>query len=278
MRPRATSTVASLSVGSKCLRLITEALLLLTTSSSFSSDYDPADPTAATWALVDVTETAPTAPATKYTAEHVLPELNDGDDETSAHGQTRHYRVRAVNVVGEGENSDVATGMTHNVPAAPTGLAAVAGDLATVNADPPGPQQGRITITWDPVAEENNGGLAITDGDAGYILEFSEDPDAATPVWTELTGETAPDATATPPTTQYRYVHDLSSLDPSYDLTRHYRVRAVNAAGEGMNSDVEPGKTHDVPAAPTGLATGAVAVNADGRRSKRHPGILECSA
>ena len=227
-----------------------------------SSDYDAADPTAATWAVatgVTVTPANPTAdPAVpKFTAVHVLPEESDGNAETASYNLARHYRVSAINVIGTGDPSAVAMATTHNVPDPPADLAAVAGDAVTAT----NAQQGRITVTWSPVADENNGGLDITDGDAGYILEFSENPNAATPVWTELTGETAPDASATPPTTKYSYVHDLSSATPSYDLTRHYRVRAVNAAGAGENSAVVSGTTHDVPDAPTGLTVGDVTVN-----------------
>ena len=218
-----------------------------------SEDYDAANPTAATWTVLSVTETAPVDPATKYTAEHVLPTTDAAGEAVTTHNETRHYRVKAVNVIGEGDPSAVAMATTHNVPDPPTDLAAVAGD----GSDATLAQQGRITITWEQVPEASNGGLAITDGDGGYILEFSVDPDAATPVWTELSGETAP----TGDDTEYSYVHDLSSETPSYDLTRHYRVRAVNAAGEGENSAVVSGTTHDVPDAPTGLTVGDVTVN-----------------
>ena len=227
-----------------------------------SSDYDAADPTAATWTTVPaaqltVTNAAPEAdPAVpKFTAIHAVPGVGDP---AVSYNLTRHYRVKARNVIGEGDPSDPpAMATTHNVPDAPTGLAAVAGQPVPDPANPP-PQNGRITITWEAVPDANDGGLDITTGDGGYILEFfntEADPQA----WQELTGETAPTA----PATQYSYVHDLSSLTPSYGITRMYRVRAVNAAGEGENATAVSGTTHDVPDAPTGLATGAVAANAD---------------
>ena len=226
-----------------------------------SSDYDAADPTAATWAAVPVGELAVTNAAPeadpavpKFTAVHTLPEESDGDAATASYNLTRHYRIKAINVIGTGDPSDPpAMATTHNVPDAPTDLAAVAGDAVTAT----NPQNGRITVTFSPIDDANNGGLDVADTDAGYILEWALASDAEDANWTAVT-ETAPVA----PATQFSFVHDLSSLDPSYDLTRYYRVRSVNAAGEGMNSAVVSGKTHDVPAAPTGLTTGAVAVNA----------------
>ena len=222
-----------------------------------SSDYDPADPTAATWTAVPdaelaVTNAAPDAdPAVpKFTAVHTLPEEGDGDAATASYNLTRHYRVKARNVIGEGGPSDPAMATTHNVPDAPADLAAVAGDPTAAN-----PQQGRITVTWSPTDAANNGGLAIT----SYVLQSTATP-ATDDSWADVSTQTVAD----PPATEYSFIHDLSSETPSYGITRHYRVKAVNAAGEGMNSDYAvSGTTHDVPDAPTGLATGAVAVNAD---------------
>ena len=218
-----------------------------------SEDYDAADPTAATWTVLAVTETAPVDPATKYTAEHVLPTTVDGETVTT-YNETRHYRVKAVNVISGpdgGDPSDVATATTHNVPDAPADLAAVAGDPTATN-----PQNGRITVTWSPTDAANNGGLAIT----SYVLQATATP-AVDDSWADVSTQTVAD----PPATEYSFVHDLSSLDPSYGITRHYRVKAVNAASTdgGEYSAAVSGTTHDVPDAPTGLATGAVAVNAD---------------
>ena len=210
-----------------------------------SSDYDAADPTAATWTVLNVTETEPTAPATKYTATHDL------SSETPSHNLTRHYRVKAVNVIGEGDPSDVATATTHNVPDAPTDLAAVAGDAS----DATNPQQARITVTWSPTDAANNGGLAIT----SYVLQST-----ATPADDDSWGDVSTQTVADPPATEYSFVHDLSSETPNAGITRHYRVKAVNAASTdgGEYSAAVSGTTHDVPAAPTGLTTGEVAVNA----------------
>ena len=223
-----------------------------------SSDYDAADPTTATWTTVPTTQLTVTnatlgPPVTKFTAVHTLPEEGDGDTETVSYNLTRHYRVKAKNIIGTGDPSAVATATTHNVPNAPTGLAAVAGNSTDAAAD----QQGRITVTWEQVADADNGGMAITDGDGGYILEFFNPTATPEPTWVELTGETAPTA----PATQFSYVHDLSALTPNYDVTRRYRVRAVNAAGAGENSDEVSGKTHGVPDAPTGVTVSSVTVN-----------------
>ena len=237
-----------------------------------SSDYDAANPTAATWAVatgVTVTPANPTGdPAVpKFTAVHVLPEESDGDAETASYNLTRHYRVSAINVIGTGNPSAVAMATTHNVPDPPTDLMAVAGDPTAAN-----PQEGRITITWSPIDAANNGGMAVanTAGSGttgGYILEFFDttaDPQA----WTEITsGITNADPAGDPAVPKFTAVHDLSSLteppggNAGAGITRKYRVRAVNAAGAGENSGEVSGTTHDVPAAPTGLTVGDVTVN-----------------
>ena len=102
----------------------------------YSSDYDATDPTAATWTTVpsgDLAVTNATAPGVdpavpQFTAVHTLPEESDGSDDTPSYNLTRHYRVKARNVIGEGDPSAVATATTHNVPNPPTDLAAVPGN------------------------------------------------------------------------------------------------------------------------------------------------------
>ena len=228
-----------------------------------------ADPTDATsWAVVAVDETAPADPAAadaKYTLVHILPEEADDDAATASYNLTRHYRVKAVNVIGTGDPSTVAMATTHNVPDAPTDLAAVAGQPVP-DPETPTPQNGRITVTWNAVTVPD-GALPVT----SYILEVTDDltdDDSWTASGDDLAGVGGGTVAITQPTgdeTEYSAVHNLSSLDPSYDLTRHYRVKAVNAASAdgGDPSDPKSATTHDVPDAPTGLATGAVAVNAD---------------
>ncbi len=243
-----------------------------------SSDYDAADPTAATWTTLvagtDITitpadpEADPAVP--KFTGVHALPTTVGGETVTT-HNETRYYRVSAINVIGTGDPSDPpAMATTHNVPDPPTDLMTAAGDPTDTN-----PQQGRITITWSPIDAANNGGLAVPNtgglaSDAttgGYILEFFDttaDPDA----WTAITsGITNADPEGDPAVPKFTAVHDLSSLtEPpggvaGAGITRMYRVRAVNAGGQGENSGEVSGTTHDVPDAPTGLAVGDVTVN-----------------
>ena len=225
-----------------------------------SSDYDASDPTAATWAVLNITETAPndpTADDAKYSALHVLPTTVAGEEVTT-HNEARYYRVKAVNVIGTGDPSTVATATTHDVPAPPTDLAARPGaaDQAT------GDQFGRITITWNAV-EVAEGDLPVT----SYILEVTDDA-TDDDSWTASDG-TLPGGgsiAVTSPTgteTQYSAVHDLSSLTPSHNLTRHYRVKSVNAASTagGDPSDPRMATTYDVPGVPTGLTVKGVTVN-----------------
>ena len=237
-----------------------------------SSDYDAADPNAATWTVVDITETAPSDPTAadaQYTAVHILPEEADGDAATASYNLTRHYRVKSVNIFGEGDPSTVATATTHNVPDPPTDLAADATD------DTPN----SITITWNAV-EVPEGALAVT----SYILEVTDDltdDDSWTASDASLADVGGGTIAVTPPAdpatdTEYSAVHTLAATDDG--VTRHYRVKSVNAAGEGGPSGAESATTHDVPDAPTGLTTGAVAVNADNATQNDIPVSWNASA
>ncbi|MCY3615870.1 MAG: fibronectin type III domain-containing protein, partial [Bacteroidetes bacterium] len=138
---------------------------------------DPTDETS--WAVVpdgEITVAVPsdlTADDAEFTAVHALPADATVDPPVTNHNETRHYRVKTVNGVGTGDPSTVVMETTHDVPPAPTGLAAVAGDASDATAQ----QHERITVTWEQVPEDDTD-LPITDGDGGYILEFSEDPDA----------------------------------------------------------------------------------------------------
>ena len=53
-------------------------------------------------------------------------------------------------------------------PDPPTDLEARAGAVDETTGD----QHGRITLTWSPVPEANNGGFDVTD----YVIEFTADP------------------------------------------------------------------------------------------------------
>ena len=96
-----------------------------------------------------------------------------------------------------------------------------------------------IVLTWDRPAD--NGGRVI----GSYRIEVSEDVDPL--VWQELeaTHDTMKDGAI-----ERRYEHP--GLDPA--TTRHYRVRAKNAVGDGDWSDSDDAMTTSgAPDAPTGL-------------------------
>ena len=204
---------------------------------------DPTD--AASWTtLTTVTvDQAADPPTADFSFTHELPTTVDGETVTT-HGETRHYRVKARNGAGTGDPSTPEMATTHDVPDAPTNLAAVAGQPVP-DPENPTPQNGRITVTWSPTDPTNNGGLAIT----SYVLQATATP-AVDDSWADVSTQTVAD----PPATEYSFVHDLSSETPSYGITRHYRVKAVNAASAdgGAYSDYPVMETtHDVPDAPT---------------------------
>ena len=138
-------------------------------------------------------------------------------------GTTRHYRVAAINSVGLGDSSNVASAKTPPVaPGRPTGLSATAKDSS------------RIDLEWNEPSDD--GGAEIT----GYRIEVSEN-DGAT--WTVLENDT--ESTAT------RYAH--TGLDPG--TTYHYRVSARNEAGPGSPSNPASATTDaTVPDPPTNPA------------------------
>ncbi len=129
-----------------------------------------------------------------------------------APASTRHYRIRAVNRIGAGEPSRVASATTDaTVPDAPTKLTATATS----------PTQ--IDLAW--TAPAYDGGAAVT----GYRIEVSETGAA----WTDLAQNTRSTATA--------YSH--SGLVPGSQ--RFYRVSAINRAGTGAVSAVANAQTDD---------------------------------
>ena len=148
-------------------------------------------------------------------------------------GDTRHYRVSAINANGAGDPSNVDSATTAaTVPGAPTGLTATASGATAIN------------LSWS--APGSTGGSAIT----GYKIEVSPN---GTSGWTDLVANTNGTGTA--------YAHTgLTAGD-----TRHYRVSAINANGTGTASNVDSATTAaTVPGAPTGLtatASGATAIN-----------------
>ncbi len=147
-------------------------------------------------------------------------------------GTTRHYRVSAINSVGTGAASNVASATTSTPtatrPAAPTSLTATAAGQTTIN------------LRW--TAPTNTGGASIT----GYRIEVSPN---GTSNWTNQQANTRSTATT--------YAHTGLSAG----TTRHYRVSAINSVGTGAASNVASATTSTPtatrPAAPTGLTATA---------------------
>ena len=124
---------------------------------------------------------------------------------------TRFYRVSAINEIGTGRQSNVASATTDaTVPDPPT-------DLVATAAAPT-----RIDLDWD--APEYDGGAPVT----SYRIEVSNDGSG----WSDL--DTTGDALTS-------YSH--TGLVPG--STRHYRVSAINTAGAGMPSNVASATTDD---------------------------------
>ena len=162
---------------------------------------------------------------------------NTGSTTTYSHtgldaGDTRHYRVSAINSVGTGAASNVADATTDaaapTVPGAPTGLTATASGTSTIN------------LSWD--APSNDGGASIS----GYRIEVSSNGGTS---WSNREANTN--------TTTTTYSH--TGLDAG--TTRHYRVSAINSVGTGTASSTANATTDaaapTVPGAPTGLTATA---------------------
>ena len=138
-----------------------------------------------------------------------------------AAGTTRHYRVAAINTVGTGSASDPASATTTTAtPGPPRDLQATAGT-------------GKVTLAWQAPAHE--GASAITHYEyqrAGSSGVFG--------IWT--TAETV----AFGSNSSSAILRDATTLD-DYDVraqtTYTYRVRAVNAAGNGAVSEFNSATT-----------------------------------
>ena len=129
-----------------------------------------------------------------------------------APASTRHYRVSAINRIGTGRASGVASATTDaTVPDAPTGLTATA---TTPN---------QIDLAW--VAPGYDGGAAIS----GYRIEVSPTGTA----WTDLQRNSGSTTTT--------YSH--TGLRPGE--RRFYRISAINRAGTGTPSAVASAATDD---------------------------------
>ena len=141
-------------------------------------------------------------------------------------GATRHYRITAINSAGVGEASNATTGITApaTVPAEPTGL------TATTN------WEKWIDLSW--MAPSDDGGADVT----GYRIEVSLDGST----WSDLADGTE--------STDITYSH----MGLRAEITRHYRVSAINSAGVGTASDVAVGTT--ILATPTSDRTALIAL------------------
>ena len=128
-----------------------------------------------------------------------------------APGDTRHYRVSAINTNGAGTASNVDSATTGTtVPGAPTGLTATASGAT------------QIDLSWS--APGSTGGSAIT----GYKIEVSPN---GTDTWTTHLADTT--------NTNTTYAH--TGLAAS--TTRHYRVSAINTIGTSAASNVDDATT-----------------------------------
>ena len=126
-------------------------------------------------------------------------------------GDTRHYRVSAINTNGAGTASNVANATTGaTAPGAPTGLTATASGTTAIN------------LSW--TAPGSTGGSAIT----GYRIEVSSN---GTSSWTNLVANTSNTTTT--------YAHTGLTAG----TTRHYRVSAINTNGTGTASNVDSATT-----------------------------------
>jgi len=123
-------------------------------------------------------------------------------DEGIVAGQTYFYKVSAVNAIGEGPMSSIASAVADSLPQAPTGLLAVAGD-------------GTIELTWQ--APGSDGGAPIT----GYKVYRG----------TSATGLTL--------LATIGAVTNYTDDNVTNGQTYYYKVSAVNALGEGSMSEVE---------------------------------------
>ena len=155
-----------------------------------------------------------------------------GTDRSYSHtdldtGTERHYRVSAINEVGRGPVSSIASAATFAVPDAPTDLIAMARSDVQIN------------LSW--AAPVNMGSSSIT----SYLVEFSTDSGANYNVLVAHNRGTT-------------YAHVNLSAATAY----MYRVSAINAVGTSTASSTVTATTlaamEMAPDAPTGLTATAV--------------------
>ena len=128
-----------------------------------------------------------------------------------ANGTSVTFQIRAVND-HNGDNTDDpgaasdAVSVTPGVPAAPATLSVAPGNA-------------QVTLTW--TAPASNNGSAVT----GY--EYTANPDAATPTWTDV-----PDSNDSGTSRADETAYTVSSL--TNNTTHAFAVRAENANGQGV--------------------------------------------
>ena len=144
-------------------------------------------------------------------------------------GNTRYYRVSAINSAGVGQPSNTANATTDasaTVPGSPAGLSARA-DGET-----------EIDLSWSEPGSD--GGSRVT----GYRIEVSDNGSN----WSGLEVDTGSSRTS--------YTH----RGLSGGSTRYYRVSAINSAGVGQPSNTANATTDasaTVPGSPAGLSARA---------------------
>ncbi len=135
-------------------------------------------------------------------------------------GTSYAFKVRAVNASGNGTESDEATATPLPVPAKPTGFEATPGD-------------GAVALSWDDPGDATISGW-----------EYAVKTTGAYGPWTGIPGSSA-ETTA----------HTVTPLDNGTPYA--FKVRAVNASGNGAASDEATAVPVPVPAKPAGFAATA---------------------
>ncbi len=132
--------------------------------------------------------------------------------------QQYEFRVNATNAAGTGPASAVVPATPRIIPAAPTGLAAVAGNA-------------QVELTWTEPTD--NGGSAITD----YIIQHSSDSGTT---WITFADDISTDT-------------DVVVTGLTNGQMYQFRVNATNAAGTGPASGTASAIPITVPLAPANL-------------------------
>ena len=197
-----------------------------------SDDYDPDNPTAATWETTTPVEE-------NYSGRSYR-------DRGLTAGQRYGYRVMAINVVGTSatDGAPVESAISSNKALAPRNLMATRAD-----------DMESIVLRWDgPIADEDNpadGGSTIT----GYQIEVDDGTGwAAIPFAENVSEHPVSGLITSTPGSEFTYTH----TDVAEGTTYTYRVSAVNDAGPGHPSDVATASIDAVlPGMPTGLTATA---------------------